>query len=58
MVVTMAFSTGNGYPKVCVVILVATPFNMSTAIQEMGRAGRDRQTATYYILPINCLSFC
>jgi len=51
LVAMTAFSTGNGYPQVRFVVLATTLFDMSTAIQEMGRAGRDGEPATYYILP-------
>jgi len=51
LVATTAFSTGNDYPQVHLVVLATTLFDMSTAIQEMGRAGRDGKPATCYILP-------
>ena len=51
LVSTTAFSTGNDYPEVRVVILATTPFDMSTALQEMGRAGRDGKLAKCYIIP-------
>ena len=51
LISTTAFSTGNDYPEVQVVILAITPFDMSTALQEMGRAGRDSKLAKCYIIP-------
>jgi len=50
LVAITAFSTGNDYPQVCLVVLAMTPFNMSTAIQEMDRAGRNGEPITCYIL--------
>lgn len=45
------FFTENNYPKVWVVILTTILFNMSTAIQEIERAGRDGKLAKCYIIP-------
>jgi len=50
LISTTAFSTGNDYPEVQVVILATTPFDMSMALQEMERAGRDSKLAKYYII--------
>lgn len=55
---TTAFSTGNNYPEVYIMILATTIFDMSTILQEIGRVGRDRKLAKYYIIPaINILSW-
>ncbi|KAJ3565617.1 hypothetical protein NP233_g7519 [Leucocoprinus birnbaumii] len=51
MVCTSAFAAGYDYPCVRFVAIFATPFEMITALQEMGRAGRDRRAARCYILP-------
>ena len=51
LISTTTFSTENDYPEVQVVILATTPFDMSTALQEMGRAGRDGKLAKCYIIP-------
>ena len=56
MVATTAFATGNDFPNVRLVILATTPFDMCSAIQEMGRAGRDGNAAWCYILPNRILS--
>ena len=56
MVATTAFATGNDFPNVWLVILATTPFDMCSAIQEMGRAGRDGNAAWCYILPNRILS--
>jgi len=55
-VLTTAFITGNDYPEVYIMILTTTLFDMSTALQEIGRVGRDRKLAKYCIIPaINIL---
>ena len=51
LISTTVFSTGNDYPEVLVVILATTPFDMSMALQEIERAGRDSKLAKYYIIP-------
>jgi len=51
LISTTTFSTGNNYPEIQVVILATTPFNMSIALQEMGRARRDSKLAKCYIIP-------
>ena len=51
LVSTTAFSTVNDYPEVQVVIIATTPFDMSMALEEMGRAGRDGKLAKCYIIP-------
>ena len=51
LISTTAFSTGNDYSEVQVVILATTPFDMSIALQEMERARRDSKLAKYYIIP-------
>ena len=45
-----AFFTGNYCPEVQVVILATTPFDTSTTLQEMERAGRDSKLAKCYII--------
>ena len=55
MVATTAFAAENDYPHVRLVILATTPFDMCSAIQEMGRAGKDGSTATCYIIPMKRL---
>ena len=51
LISTTVFSIGNDYPEVLVVILATTPFDMSMALQEIERAGRDSKLAKYYIIP-------
>ncbi|KAG2110463.1 hypothetical protein BD769DRAFT_1674622 [Suillus cothurnatus] len=51
MVCTSAFSTGNDYPHVRVVIHLKTPLEMTEMIQAQGRGGRDGRPARCYILP-------
>ncbi|KAG2030099.1 P-loop containing nucleoside triphosphate hydrolase protein [Suillus americanus] len=51
MICTSAFSTGNDYPHVRLVIHLKTPLQMSEIIQAQGRAGRDGHPARCYILP-------
>ncbi|KAG1787230.1 P-loop containing nucleoside triphosphate hydrolase protein [Suillus plorans] len=46
-----AFSTGNDYPHVRVVIHLKTPLEMTEIIQAQGRGGRDGRLARCYILP-------
>ncbi|KAI6107257.1 P-loop containing nucleoside triphosphate hydrolase protein, partial [Pisolithus thermaeus] len=41
MVATSAFSTGNDYPHVRLVLHLDKPFDMLDYIQGQGRAGRD-----------------
>ncbi|KAG1848268.1 P-loop containing nucleoside triphosphate hydrolase protein, partial [Suillus subluteus] len=41
MVATSAFSTGNDYPNVRLVIHLDRPWEMLEFIQGQGRAGRD-----------------
>ncbi|KIK73008.1 hypothetical protein PAXRUDRAFT_21330 [Paxillus rubicundulus Ve08.2h10] len=50
MVVTSAFSTGNDYRHVHLVIHLDKPFNMLEFVQGQGRAGRDIQAAKCYLL--------
>ena len=51
MVATTAFGAGNDYPGVRVVILANTPFDMASVVQQFGRAGRDGNQASCYIIP-------
>jgi len=51
MVATTAFGAGNDYPGVRVVILANTPFDMASIVQQFGRAGRDGNQASCYIIP-------
>lgn len=50
MVATTAFTTGNDYPHVHLVIHIGNPFKMLKFIQAQGRAGRDGQLAKCYTL--------
>jgi len=50
MVATSAFSTGNDYPNVRLVIHLDWPWEMLEFIQGQGRAGRDHQPAKCYAL--------
>ena len=51
LISTITFFIGNDYPEVQVIILAITPFDMSIALQEIGRAGRDGKLAKCYIIP-------
>jgi len=51
MVCTAAFSAGNNYPHVRLVLHAGTPQEMIGCIQEMSRGGRDHQPAKCYLLP-------
>jgi superfamily II DNA helicase RecQ len=51
MICTSAFSTGNDYPNVRLVIHLKTPFEMTEIIQAQGRGGRDGKPSRCYILP-------
>ncbi|KAG2063370.1 hypothetical protein BDR04DRAFT_1123305 [Suillus decipiens] len=51
MICTSAFSTGNDYPHVRVVIHLKTPLEMTEIVQAQGRGGRDGRPARCYILP-------
>ncbi|KAG2088461.1 P-loop containing nucleoside triphosphate hydrolase protein, partial [Suillus cothurnatus] len=50
MLATSAFSTGNDYPHVRVVIHLNKPFEMLEFVQGQGRAGRDGLPAKAYTL--------
>jgi superfamily II DNA or RNA helicase len=50
MLATSAFSTGNDYPHVRVVIHLNKPFEMLEFVQGQGRAGRDGSPAKAYTL--------
>lgn len=51
MICTSAFSTGNDYPHVRLVVHLKTPIEMSELIQAQGRGGRDGLPAACYVLP-------
>ncbi len=51
MVSTCAFSCGNDYPHVRLVIHAGTPRQMMGYIQEISRGGRDKQQTFCYLLP-------
>ena len=51
MVAMTAFGARNDYPGVRVVILANTPFDMASVVQQFGRAGRDGNQVSYYIIP-------
>lgn len=51
MICTSAFSAGNNYPSVRLVIHAGTPREMIGCIQEMSRGGRDHQPTKCYLLP-------
>ncbi|KAG6819317.1 hypothetical protein H0H93_012993 [Arthromyces matolae] len=50
MICTNAFSAGNDYPHVRLVIHAGAPLEMLSFIQEVSRGGRDGQKAKSYIL--------
>lgn len=50
MICTSAFSTGNDYASVRLVIHMKMPMEMTELIQAQGRGGRDGQPARCYIL--------
>ncbi|KAG1762154.1 P-loop containing nucleoside triphosphate hydrolase protein [Suillus occidentalis] len=51
MICTSAFSTGNDYPHVRLVVHLKTPIEMSELVQAQGRGGRDGLPARCYVLP-------
>lgn len=51
MVCTSAFGVGNDYPHTRLVIHAGSPFEMIGYIQEVSRAGRDKQSATCVLIP-------
>lgn len=51
MVCTSAFGAGNDYPHTRLVIHAGTPLEMVGFIQEVGRGGRDKESANCYIIP-------
>jgi len=51
MICTAAFSAGNNYRHVRLVLHAGTPKEMIGCIQEMSRGGRDHQPAKCYLLP-------
>lgn len=50
MIATSAFSTGNDYPHVRLVLHIDKPFEMLEYVQGQGRAGRDGSQALCYTL--------
>lgn len=50
MVATSAFSTGNDYPHVHLVLHVDKPFDMLEYVQAQGRSGHDGASATCHTL--------
>ncbi|KAG2060949.1 P-loop containing nucleoside triphosphate hydrolase protein [Suillus hirtellus] len=53
MICTSAFSTGNDYLHVRVVIYLKTPLEMTEIIQAQGRGGKDGWPVRCYILPLS-----
>ena len=51
MICTSAFSTGNDYANVRLVVHMKMPLEMTELIQAQGRGGRDGQPAKCYMLP-------
>jgi hypothetical protein len=51
MVCTSAFGVGNDYPHTRFVIHAGNPFEMIGYIQEVARAGRDKEMATCILVP-------
>jgi len=52
MVSTSAFSCGNDYPHIPLIIHAGTPREMIGYIQEISRGGRDKKQTFCYLLPI------
>ena len=53
MIATSAFSTGNDYPHVRLVVYMDKPFNMLEYIQGQGRGGRDGMPAVCHTIVPN-----
>jgi hypothetical protein len=53
MISTSAFSCGNDYAHVRLVIHAGTPRQMIGYIQEISRGGRDKKKTSCYLLPIS-----
>jgi len=51
MVCTSAFGAGNDYPHTRLVVHAGSPYEMVEYIQEVSRAGRDKQPATCILIP-------
>ncbi|KAF8888727.1 hypothetical protein CPB84DRAFT_1849547 [Gymnopilus junonius] len=51
MVSTSAFSCGNDYPEVRLVVHAGTPRKMMCYIQEISRGGRDHKHTSCYLIP-------
>jgi len=53
IVATTALSAGNDYPSVRLVVHLNTPYEMTTYVQEVSRAGRDGKPAKCILIPVN-----
>jgi len=53
MICTSAFSAGNDYPSVHLVIHAGSPLEMIGFIQEVSRGGRDKKPTKCIIIPCN-----
>jgi superfamily II DNA or RNA helicase len=50
MVCTSAFGAGNDYPHTRLIIHAGNPLEMTGYVQEVGRAGRDKQSAICHLI--------
>lgn len=50
MVCTSAFGSGNDYPHTRLIIHAGNPLEMTGYVQEVGRAGRDKQPAICHLI--------